>query len=221
MDSITTIKSVNLLFILSSVFLFNQEIHAQEESGFSGGIRGGMVASEISGDNLGGPNNLGWFAGVFTTRNFSEYSSWMLEIMYIQKGSRSVPNEDNGFFEYAFELQYVEVPLMIRTDITPYTDIRYLDRLMVYGGLSASFIVESSEKEQGAEVQPGEVEDFHPVELNLILGVSYPVVNNLDFHFGFSHALTPARPHSGRSMTWFNRGQYNMLWTIGLSYELW
>ncbi|MFP4289089.1 MAG: outer membrane beta-barrel protein [Bacteroidales bacterium] len=188
---------------------------------FRGGLTGGLVASEISGDNLGGPNKLGWYASVYTSTSLSELSELKLAIMYIEKGSRSVPDENNNFFEYRLSLQYVEVPVTYRIDITSFTRNRYLSKLVLEGGLSASAIVGWREQEGGAEVPEMENREFYPFEGNILLGLTYPVGNIFDFHFGFSHGFTPARPHASGASRWYNRGQYNMLWTLGINYEIW
>ena len=190
---------------------------------FHAGIKGGLVASEISGDNLAGPNKLGAYGSVYTFTEISEYSLLQLEIMYIQKGSRSVPLERNNFNEYMLSLQYVEVPVLWISNIARYTDLRYIERLWFHAGLSFSALVGHYEQDEGgADVSDSERgDDFNSAELNLILGFSYPLISNLDFVFGFSNSLTPARPHVSGATRWYNRGQYHTLWTFGLSYILW
>lgn len=203
-----------IIIIISTGDILGQRFH--------GGIRGGLVASEVSGDNLSGPNKLGWHAAAFTFTRITDYSDLWLEIMYIQKGSRSVPNEKNNFYEYKFYLQYVEVPLYYRMDIARFTDVDYLDKLLVSAGLSVSVLVNSFESDDGTTIfLPGEKEDFHPAELNLLIGISYPITSYFDFTFGITNSLTPLRPHSGGGKTWYNRGQYNTAWTFGLSYVFW
>lgn len=207
-----------ILVLTISMVLFFQIASAQQ---FQGGLRGGLVASEVAGDNLGGPNKLGWFASAFTFVEITDYTDLMLEIMYIRKGSKSVPNERNNFYEYKFNLQYVEVPLHYRMDISRYTDITFLDRLKVNAGLSLSVVVDYLETDMGTPVPAEEREDFHPAELNILLGFSFPLSSSLDFNFGFSNSLTPIRPHAGGGRIWYNRGQYNTLWTFGVSYVFW
>jgi len=200
------------------VIIITEFVSAQR---FKGGISGGLVASEISGDNLAGPNKLGWYASVYTATSLSELSELKLTIMYIEKGSRSVPDESNNFFEYRLSLNYVEVPVTYRIDITSFTQNRYLSKLVLEGGLSASAIVGSKEQEGGSEVPEMDNREFYPLEGNVLLGLTYPIGNIFDFHFGFSHGFTPARPHASGTETWYNKGQYNMLWTLGITYEIW
>lgn len=199
-------------------FLLTGHLAAQR---FEGGLRAGLVASEVSGDNLGGPNKLGWFASAYTYTPLAENVSMKLEIMYITKGSRSVPNERNDFLEYTFHLQYVEVPVLVLVNASQYSQSPVLEKLVLHAGLSGSVLVGHREQEFGADVPVSEVESFHPAELNILLGFSYPIGERMDFHFGFSNSLTPIRPHSGQAKVWYNRGQYNSIWTFGVSYNFW
>jgi hypothetical protein len=208
------------LRIFFSVFfiLITGHLAAQR---FEGGLRAGLVASEVSGDNLGGPNKLGWYASAFTFTPLAEHVSMKLEIMYITKGSRSVPSERNDFLEYTFHLQYVEVPVLVLVDVSQFSQSPVLEKLVLHAGLSGSVLVGHREQEFGADVPVSEVEPFHPAELNILLGFSYPLTERMNFHFGFSNSLTPIRPHSGGSKVWYNRGQYNTVWTFGVSYNFW
>ncbi|MFN2396175.1 MAG: outer membrane beta-barrel protein [Bacteroidales bacterium] len=188
---------------------------------FNGGLRGGFVASEVSGDNLGGPNKPGWYASAFTFTPVSEIVSMKLEIMYITKGSRSIPNERNDFLEYTFHLQYVEVPVMAMINISRYSQSPILENIILHAGLSGSVVVGYREQMFGADIPASEVADFNPAELNIILGFAYPLAEKVNMHFNFSNSLTPIRPHSGGGRVWYNRGQYNSIWTLGLSYNFW
>ncbi len=209
-------KKVSLIFY----FLILLSFHATGQR-FQGGLRGGLVASEVSGDNLSGPNKLGLYATAFTFTPVSEFSDILLEIKYIQKGSRSIPTERNNFYEYKFFLQYVEVPVHFRQDIARFTDLDFIEKLMVSAGLSVSVLVDHLETDMGTPVPPSEREDFNPAELNILFGLSYPLTGSIDFNFGFSNSLTPIRPHAGGGKLWYNRGQYNTVWTFGLSYIFW
>ncbi len=188
---------------------------------FRGGFKGGMVASEVSGDHLAGPNKIGVFGSAFTFLQVSQYSYLQGEVMYIQKGSRSVPNEQNLFFDYRFTLHYVEVPVLYIYDFSALTDIKYIDKVLIHGGLSVSVMVHHTETENGFSISNPDKRDFFPAELNLLLGLAYPLHQSFYFNFGFSNSLTPIRPHAGKQSTWYNYGQYNSLWTIGLSWVFW
>jgi hypothetical protein len=186
---------------------------------FGGGFKGGLAASEVSGDNLGGPDKLGWFASVFTNTSLSAFSKVQLELMYIQKGSRSRPNENNNFYDYRFSLQYAEIPVLLVFDFPFAGNSRFADRLSLETGLSASFLVGSSEFLNDFPVDASTNKPFNDAELNILLGMYYPIADWLEFQLRFSQGLTPIRPHLGGTQTWYNRGQYNTVWTFGLAWS--
>jgi hypothetical protein len=142
--------------------------------------------------------------------------------MFIQKGSRAIPSERNNFNEYRLSLDYVEVPLLFKTNIKPYTELNYLEKLWLHAGFSFSSVVNHFEQDEvGANVSNLRDSDFNPAEINILLGFSYPIFSGFDFVFGFSNSLTPLRPHAGGAKRWYNHGQYNTLWSFGLSYIFW
>jgi hypothetical protein len=199
-----------------SVFLamLPQTGHAQH---FVGGLKGGLTASEVSGDQLGGPNKAGWFAAVFTNISTGSFSRLQLELMYIQKGSRSVPTERNDFYSYKFYLQYVEIPLVYAFDFAAF-ELPFARRLTAEAGLSLSILVDHHEEVNELVLDLSDIKPFHGSELNLLLGLSYPLGESLGVNFRFSQGVTPLRPHEGGSTVWYNRGQYNTVWSLGLSY---
>lgn len=223
LDLMKQFITVNMKILTLNIFviLFLLGSTTSKAQRFNGGLRAGIVASEVSGDNLGGPNKLGWYASAFTFTPVSENVSMKLEIMFITKGSRSVPKERNEFLEYTFHLQYVEVPVVVMIDLSRYSQSAVLESLTLHAGLSGSVVVGHREQMFGADIPRSEVEDFNPAELNIILGIAYPLTEELNVHFNFSNSLTPIRPHSGGGQVWYNRGQYNSIWTLGLSYNFW
>lgn len=183
---------------------------------FRGGFRAGLTAGEVSGDEAGGPDRPGWFAAVFTNRDISEYSQLQLEVMYIQKGSRVFRYRD-----YRLNLHYVEVPLVFKFDFSPSIPLPYVDRLNGEIGLSGSTVVGHYEENEGKDITDRMADErpFYAAELNLLAGLYYPIREGLDFHLRFSQGVTPLRPHqSETASTWYNRGQYNTVWSFGLSF---
>ncbi|MFP4468814.1 MAG: outer membrane beta-barrel protein [Bacteroidales bacterium] len=235
-----------LVRILSVFLMLSGSAGALSGQEFRGGIRAGLTASEVSGDDAGGPDKPGWFAAVFTNRDISEYSRLQLEVMYIQKGSRVFrdPQEDRdgqqttpfffaagdngvpdspseGYRDYRFTLHYVEVPLAFKFDFSPLIPLPYVDRLTGEIGLSGSTVVGHYEESEGKDITDRMADDrpFYVAELNLLAGLYYPIHEGLDFHFRFSQGVTPLRPHQSEVATqWYNRGQYNTVWSFGLSF---
>jgi hypothetical protein len=206
------------VLIVISLFVWHTSLSGQQ---FRGGLKGGMVASEVSGDNLSGPNKIGFYGAAFANYPFSGNESLQMEVMYIQKGSRAWPEEANQYFDYRFALQYVEVPVLFVQNLSRFTSLNYLNNILVHGGLSASFLVDSQETENGFSIPDERRDNFYGAELNLIMGFSYPLTEMIFFNFAYSNSLTPVRPHSTGQTTWNNYGQYNSVWKIGLSVVAW
>ena len=234
-----------LVRIIFLVFLLAGPAAGLSGQDFRGGFRAGLTASEVSGDDAGGPDRPGWFAAVFTNRDVSEHSRLQLEVMYTQKGSRVFrdPHNDNngqevtaffsaagdnglpdpppdGYRDYRLNLHYVEVPLLFIFDFSPLIPLPYADRLTGEIGLSGSTVVGHYEENEGKDItgRMAEERPFYAAELNLIAGLYYPLLEGLDFHLRFSQGVTPFRPHQSEATTWYNRGQYNTVWSFGLSY---
>jgi hypothetical protein len=210
-------RYISKYFIIVLICFFTSSLSAQN---FGGGFKGGMVASEVSGDNLAGPNKLGFYASAFTFLPIGSYAHLQGEVMYIQKGSRSVPNKHNNFYDYRFALQYVELPILYVQNLSRFTNNNYLSRMLLHGGLSVSILTGYKETEDGY-LLVSEPKTYKPSELNLLLGFSFPVSESLFFQAGYSNSITPIRPHASRETVWNNYGQYNTLWTLGLSYFVW
>ena len=224
-----------LIRILSVVLVLSGSAGALSGQDFRGGFRAGLTASEVSGDDAGGPDKLGWFAAVFTNRDVSEHSRLQLEVMYIQKGSRVFRDshaDQNGhqrtsFFPaagdngYRFNLHYVEVPLVFKFDFSPSIPLPYVDRLTGEIGLSGSTVVGHYEEREGKDITDRMADErpFYAAELNLLAGFYYPIRDGLDFQLRFSQGVTPLRPHQREAATWYNRGQYNTVWSFGLSFS--
>ncbi len=200
-----------LLFLISLTHLSAQS--------FKGGLKGGLVASEVSGDHLAGPNKFGLFGSAFTMYPIATHSFLQMEVMYIQKGSRSVPKEENQYFDYRFSLQYLEVPLLYVQDLAAWSS--NLDGALIHGGVSIAKLIQYEETENGASIVSPINSNYKTVEANLLLGFSYPISNSLFATLGYSNSLTPIRPHASGKTTWKNHGQYNSVWTLGLSYIIW
>jgi hypothetical protein len=90
----------------------NQEAAAQARR-FRAGVVGGLNASQITGDDVGGYNRLGVHGGLRAVADLGDKKELLLELLYSQRGSYNkygspkCPNGDISIF-----LQYVEVPVM-------------------------------------------------------------------------------------------------------------
>ncbi len=236
------------IFVFTAVLFFiSEKLHAQM---FRGGLQAGITASEVSGDHAGGPDKLGWYASVYTNRDIGSFSRLQLELMYIQKGSRAYyepwddihGNQNNGFFvkdendfdpdpdlddprDYRFNLHYVEIPVFFIFDFSSVTQLTFVDRLSGELGLSLSTVVGHSETNLGAPVTNSK--PFKFAELNALLGIQYPITDDLSFHIRFSQGVTPIRSNRNQHDICINflecyrkRYQFNTVWSFGISYTM-
>ena len=203
-----------------TVFLWFFAIAASAQF-FKGGVKGGMTASEVSGDHLSGPDKLGFYGAVYTMYPLSTVSYLQMEVMYIQKGSRSIPDASNDYFDYNFSLNYVEVPLLYVYNISKFFQHKALRDVLLYGGLSVSKLVGYSETQRDLSLSSGYNTRYKPVELNFLVGFYYPLTSSLYATFGFSNSLTPIRSASLSATNGITSGQYNSVWSLGLSFIVW
>ena len=216
-QSIMRVNISKLLFLLCfNTLLFNYSgVIAQN---FNGGFFGGMTASEVSGDNLSGPNKLGFNAGIYTNLKINDHSAIEMEIMYIQKGSKRNPTLISTY-QYRLQLDYVEIPVLYKFSFAKFDKVQYLGKIKYEAGVSYSRLMRYKEEVNYRLVLPGEMPDYYYNEANLILGFYYPISEKLDFNFRSSNSITPIRPHASGATTWYNWGQYHTHWSLNLNYK--
>lgn len=216
------------LFLLL-VLVFPGCIGYASAQGFRGGLKAGLSASEVSGDGSGGLNKLGLFASIFTDYKVSDRSFWHLELMYIQKGSREFNDPDpddpmpSPYRDYTFTLQYIEIPVLFKIDFPIMGRLRHTQYLSGEIGISVSKVIGHAETNDfGVDITDLMAEDrpFHNAELNAILGIVVPLRANFAFSARLIQGISPLRDHASGKKTWYNQGQYNTAWALGLSYTI-
>src|SRR5689334_20529940 len=99
-----------LFFLIIAVSIYPFLLQAQT---FRAGAFAGISTSQVSGDNLGGFDKAGLYAGGFVNMPMGEKWLLQMEITYIGKGSRpSKSDEEAGFPGVYPTLNYAEVPLV-------------------------------------------------------------------------------------------------------------
>ena len=177
---------------------------------FDAGLTGGIVGSQISGDNLGGFNKAGFQAGAFSGFKLSEKIGVRFEMYYIQKGSRKNYNpEEPQFPFYLLRLHYVEVPILLRY---------HHKRFVFEGGLSYGTLFKSLEEDVSG-VLPSTI-PFKRSEIAGQVGIGTNITDNLAMVWRYSNSLLPVRGHSGGASYYFNMGQYNSVIEFLLQYTL-
>jgi hypothetical protein len=99
--------SAYIILLLILIF-FNSETRSQE---FKGGIMAGVAGTQVAGDTYYGFHKAGIFVGGFVNLQISEHSAFQMELEYFQKGSRENPDSSNGYNQYLFRVNYIELPV--------------------------------------------------------------------------------------------------------------
>lgn len=195
---------------LAILFLFAFiSLHAQQ---FQGGVVAGAVASQVNGDGLAGFDQPGFQLGVFASLPHKTSGTWQMELIYISKGARQLPN-DSASSLYASRLHYTDLNLLYR--------YRYKSLGFEIGPV-VSFLLRASESDLYGEITP-EVE-WQRVHLAALAGINYFFSDTWYVSFRSGSSITPARkgpnsPTPNRSLLEFGTGQYNLWMGFGIHYR--
>jgi len=199
-------KFRKVIFICLFIFSF-QWLHAQD---FHAGVIGGISATQVAGDGLSGYNKAGVIVGGFVNRSFSDKTSFQMEILFIQKGSRQpvIPDQNNEF--YVMRLSYIEVPLLFKWQFHPKFNFEF--------GPSFGNLIFSEEEDQfGIEKNRPPFKTF---EFSGNVGLSYQLSEKFTVNSRFSTSVLPIRPFAPSSLnTFFDSGQYNTVLMFTLHYQ--
>jgi hypothetical protein len=180
-------KTLSLFFMITLPFL----LAAQE---FNGGLLLGFNLSEISGDEVTGPNQPGLYTGIFTNVYVSERSSLQMELDYIQKGTRK--KADTTDYGYSIRMHYVELHLLYHYDIKRFT---------LEAGPSLGYLAADPKDKVSGYV----FDDFYPLDFSLEVGLYYRLLENLRFAVRYSNSVLPISNNpSGHTWT-LKKGEYN------------
>lgn len=193
-----------LLLLLNSIVC---TLTAQQR--FKAGIKAGLSTSQVAGDTYSGYNKAGFAGGGFLTATVGEKWTGQFEIIYIQKGSRHNGNPDKGDYSYYFlQLDYIDVPLLLQ-----YHQSKFTYEL----GPGINFLIKEQEFFNWQDLTG--IHPFNKNEVDINLGISYQVFNNLGISWRFSNSITPIRAHASGASRWYNPGQMNSVLAFTLTYR--
>lgn len=111
---VININMKNRILIIIIAFCLPMLSFAQGQT-FKAGVIGGANLAQLDGDILAGYNKLGIHAGVTVGVQVSDLFRTNIEILYVQKGSRSSKDEQGiaGGLLTRYSFDYVEIPLMM------------------------------------------------------------------------------------------------------------
>ena len=197
------------VFLVLLILFFNINLlHAQEK--FHAGIIAGMSTSQVAGDTYSGFNKAGIALGAFSKTTFTEKISAQFEILYIQKGSKHVPNIEKGNYDdYLLQLNYIEVPILIRA---------FYKNFIYEAGPSFGVLVKNKESNNTGDITG--IRPFHKTETGINAGIGYPLSDSFEFNVRYSTSILPIRPHPSGTTYWFNLGQTNTVISFTLHYQI-
>jgi len=193
-------------FFLLIVPLF---IYAQK---FNGGISAGFVASQLDGDTYGGYHKAGFEVGTFVNRYITKNTSLQMQLKYIQKGSRHIP--DSIDFEnrpYRLHMDYVEIPFNF--------NYHYKKRFVISLGIHNGYLFNFKEELDYIRLYEDEFRYFNKYELSYSVGLSYKISKKIIFGILHNYSILPVRKHALGSVYKFNFGQYNKLLAFSFYYQ--
>jgi len=174
---------------------------------------GGLAATQLDGDNLGGYNKPGVRVGGWVNTRVWPHNILQLELEYIQKGSKVSESEIKSGKYYHSLLNYIQVSLVAKTSL--------MKRLTGETGLAGGYLTRSVEdKDGGGFIEPEPDDAFTQFEFSGLVGISYALSENLAVNVRFNYSLLPVREHPGGQKWLLNRGQYNNAMLFSLYYRI-
>ena len=181
--------------------------HAQD---FGGGIIAGISTSQVSGDQLGGFNKVGFLVGAFTKKSISQLLSVQMEMTYIQKGSNNPKMNKNQIQDIS--ISYIEVPISVNYYQTKMTSFEV--------GIQTAFLLNFSDNDLYGQIPNNQSTTFNKVDLGAFIGISHDLTDKIKLNSRISNSILPVRPHASGVIYKLNKGQYNSVLSFTLHYNL-
>lgn len=201
---------MKVFYSLLSVLLFlTVGLQAQQ---FSGGVKAGLVGSQVAGDMYSGYHKAGINPGVWVSLATGKRSSVQMELGYIQKGSRENPDfEKNRFDTYIMRLGYIELPFLYR--------INYSELLGFEAGLAMNFLIHQKETFNGYETIES---PFRGQNLCFTGGISIRLNDRIRINVRTDNSLFSIRKNrvSGDVWRFWGYGQFSDALVLSAYYTL-
>jgi hypothetical protein len=184
-------------------------LHAQQ---FSGGVRAGLVGSQVAGDTYSGYHKAGINPGVWVSLATGKRCSVQMELGYLQTGSRENPDfERNRFDTYIMRLGYIELPFLYR--------INYNELLGFEAGLAMNFLIHQRETFNGGETTGS---PFRGQNLCFAGGMSIRLNERIRFNVRTDNSLFSIRKNrvSGDVWRFWGYGQFSDALILSAYYTL-
>lgn len=211
-----------LIILIISIF-YTLILSSQD---FYGGIKAGLVASQVDGDSYGGFRKIAPFAGLYVRNTFNERWGGQLGIDYKHKGSKDV-RKRNGITisYYEIRLDYIEVPVLAtyklnRFRIPSLFDIEIPNDFFIEIGVSYAYLLKATENFGDGDFLP-QGREFKNYDISTQAGIIYRLSDRwlANLRWSYTFFMFPIRNHPGNQTFWVNRGEYNRNINLSLMYE--
>jgi len=193
-------------------------LHAQDNNvNTEFGVKGGFNMSNLygSGDNVDDNNVLyGFNAGVYATLPISDFVAIQPELLFTTKGAKLEYNNAFANGDAKFRLNYIELPLLVRVNVTK--------NFNIHAGGYASYLVSSKVSGNGTVDfdQDIDTDDLNKFDAGLSAGVGVdfnPISVGLRYNYGLT-TVGKERTVAGTTYTFPDAKNSNL--TLYLSYKL-
>lgn len=175
-------KKILLLAILIIVFGYN--LKAQE---FKAGLIGGVVATQVDGDRIGGFYKAGFTGGLFVYRDLSKASRIQGELLYTMKGSRT-NSKNTDYSLYQISADYIDISLLYIYKVFDWLNFRI--------GLTPNVLISAKEESQTG-LSPVGAPAFRRFGVSTVAGLSYYFTESMSITWSYNYSLFSIR--SGNS----------------------
>ncbi len=200
---------VRSLFLFLCMSLLIQKTFSQS---FNAGMQGGMSATQVTGDGLGGFDKPGLFAGFMVNYPISDRADIQLEMNFIQKGSRGNAKPTAGNYDsYLLRLNYVELPLMVRFELKK--------PLRIELGLQFAYLINAREFDLYGEVSPDpSIPYFHDLDFSGFGGLNYQIKDHWAISLRYAYSIIAIRPKPTTVTYRYDGGLFNEVLCTSVQY---
>ncbi|MCC9019150.1 porin family protein [Flavobacterium lipolyticum] len=203
--------ALTLFLIASFGMLHAQNTNANPEYGIKGGFNmSNLYSSDANDENI----LYGFNAGLYATLPVSDFIAIQPEILFTTKGAKLEFNNALASGDSKFRLNYIEVPLLVRVNITR--------NFNVHAGGYASYLVSSKVTGRGDFnfEQEIDTDDLNKFDAGLSAGVGVdfdPISIGLRYNYGLT-TIGKERTVAGTTYTFPDAKNSNL--SLYLSYKL-
>jgi len=187
------------------------------EKTFYGGVVVGLNASQVDGDALGGFHKPGLNAGLTVYWHFTPSVALQLELLYSQKGSKGVRNDNDpyggSYFErYGIRLNYAELPLLFHYVLS--------QKYQLGIGASYNALISGSDTYEGVVAgtyDPAKY-PFNKYFVDGIISLNVQLYQGLMGNVRYQYGLSPVRDYAHTVPGFSSGNQINKLIAVRLIY---